>query len=479
MTDNSLQNSSKIIYDLTQKNEQIEYLLNENSQYSKLIYNLKSENFSLKSKLSHFHNLSEQLKSLQEKNTQLENKIQKLSKEILYLKKKNLEEKRNNQNKYDEDIKKIKTESEGYKSKIEMTNYLLNENHGLMEAFDKIMKDKKEILEEQDKKLRENKIISQLKISNLKKRMIDTVNETQGKVNDLNMQYTDINTKLALLQNQQLMIKYQYQNKLFNELVIKNKSLETQNFELKKELDLHKEVEISLAEKYKRIKLKFDLGNTNMTAYNNSFRKTDNNSASKGKKILLMHKKILNLENALVKEQNNLEEEKIKNESIQKIIEEKGKKYLGIFNYLEDCLKLFFNDDYLKRKKDIYIHIDMLKKGDFSQLSKEEKYSTLIILMKYLLPLIYHDRVDNKLQNTNTKFHLLNVENNIKYLIGNKKDTNHSSVFNKKIIRKKIFKKNENNLELPFNFSFHSNDNSLNPSERLSFISTKNYKKMK
>ena len=37
--------------------------------------------------------------------------------------------------------------------------------------------------------------------------MLNTVNETQGKVNELNMQYADINTKLAKLQNQQTIIK--------------------------------------------------------------------------------------------------------------------------------------------------------------------------------------------------------------------------------------------------------------------------------
>jgi hypothetical protein len=73
----------------------------------------------------------------------------------------------------------------------------------------------------------------------------------------------------------------------------------------------------------------------------------------------------------------------MKNDTIQKSIIENEKKYFGIFNYLDECLKLFFNDDYLKSKKKIYIRIESLKKGDFSQLSKEEKYATLSILMKY------------------------------------------------------------------------------------------------
>ena len=40
--------------------------------------------------------------------------------------------------------------------------------------------------------------------------------------------------------------------------------------------------------------------------------------------------------------------------------------------------------------------------------------------MKYLLPLIYHDNdMDDKYFNLKHKFHLLNKENNIIYLLGN------------------------------------------------------------
>ena len=480
MSENSFNNSSHIIYELTQKNEQIGQLINENTKYSEIIRKLQSEIFSLKGKLSTFRNISLQMKLLQEKNTELENKIQKLTNEILSITKKNKEETRKIQENYSKELKNLKKDNEGLKSKIEMANHLANENSGLTTAFDKMVQEKNEVFLQQDNITRQNKLLLKLKISKLKKRMIDTVNETQSKVNELNMQYADINTKLATLQNQQTIIKYIYQNKLFNELVQKNKSLETQNFELKKQLEIHKEVELSLAEKYKNLKENNDIRNSNLTPSNNSFRKTENDlTGKKMKKILNMNKKILNLENALVNKQIYLEEEKIRNDSLQKKIKEKEEKYLGIYNYLEECLKLFFKDDYLKSKKDIYVHIDKIKKGDFSQLSNEDKFATLNILMKYLMPLIYHDNnSNNKLfNNSNMKFHLINKENNIKYLFKNSFDRNKNSDLGKIILKKKIFKKNEKNLELPYNFSYNSFDNSLNPSERLSFISTKKSKK--
>ena len=478
MSEFPFQNSSNIIYELTQKNDQIDSLINENNKYSELVNKLKSEIFTLKGKLSTFSNLPLKLKSLQEKNAELENKVQKLTKEILIMAKKCKDENRLNERKYLEEIKKLKSENDGFKTKIEMTNHLANENNGLINAFDKIIKDKNDILLEQDKKLRENKIHFQLKIADLKKKMLNTVNETQGKVNELNMQYADINTKLAKLQNQQTIIKYQYQSKLFNELAEKNKILETENFQLKKQLEIHKEVELSLAEKYKKLKENNDLKNADLTSSNNSFRKLKKNLKGKPiKKIPNINGKILFLKNGLLNKKTELEEKKIINDSIQKQIKEKEKKYLGIYNYLEECLKLFFKDDYLKSKKNIYIHIDEIKKGDFSQLSKEEKYAILNILMKYLMTLIYHDKSNIKtLNNSCMKFKLINKENNIKYLFGNSTDMNKSSNLGKKILKKKIFTKNEKNLELPFNFSYNSFDNSLSPTERLSFISTKKTK---
>lgn len=475
MSEFSFNNSSNFIYELSRKNEQIEDLIIENSQYSQLIQNLNSEIFSLKTKLSAFRNLSHQLESLQEKNSELEKKIEILSKEILMITKESKEEKRKIQNKFYSEIKKLRKEQERYKSKVEMANYIENEKDGLMLAFNKITKDKKQILAEQNRLLHENKINSEIKMFNFKKRMTDTMNAAQGKIDELNKKYSDANTQLTLYQNQQIMIKFLHQNKLFNELRETNKNLEKQIFELKKELELHKQVELSLAEKNKKMsEEKNNIKNPNLTSYNDSSRKIKKIILNKrDKNFLSMNKKILNLKNSLLIKRINLDEEKSKNDSIQKKLKDKQKKYLGIFNYLDECLKLFFNDDYLKRKKDLYIHINEIKNGDFSQLTKNEKYATLVILMKYLFPLIYHDdKMSDRYFNLKHKFHLLNKENNFINLLGNNSVRNNDNL-DKKIFNKKILKKLEGNLELPFNFSFNSCDNSHKSIDRLSFTTTK------
>ena len=474
MSESNYQNNSNILYELTEKNYQIEHLINENNQYSQLVYNLQSEIFSLKSKLTNFNELTMQVKNLEEKNEELEKTIKNLSSEILDITKKNKEENRKTEMKFYMDLKKAKFESDGYKSKIDMTNHIVNEKNGLMNALDKVVKDKKAILIERDKILRESKINSELKIMNLKKRMMNAVNETQEKVNELNMKYVDFKTKLTLLQYQQEMLKYQHQSKLLSELTKKNKILETENFELRRELEIHKGVELSLADKYKKLKDNNDVKNANLTMNNNNnFRKTENNSLDRKNKIMLnMHKKILNLENELIIKQNDFEEEKNKMDSMKKIFKENKKKYLGIYKYLEECIKLFYNDDYLKSKRSIYIHIESLKKGDFENLSKEEKYATLIILMKYLSPLIVPND-NNDLDNIQTKFNFIQSKNNNKYLVENNNDKKRNTNLFKNLIRKKIIKKSDKNLELKYNFSFNSCDNEHYPSERLSFLSTK------
>ena len=476
MSESNYQNNSNILYELTEKNYQIEHLINENNQYSQLVYNLQSEIFSLKSKLTNFNELTMQVKNLEEKNEELEKTIKNLSSEILDITKKNKEENRKTEMKFYMDLKKAKFESDGYKSKIDMTNHIVNEKNGLMNALDKVVKDKKAILIERDKILRESKINSELKIMSLKKRMMNAVNETQEKVNELNMKYVDFKTKLTLLQYQQEMLKYQHQSKLLSELTKKNKILETENFELRRELEIHKGVELSLADKYKKLKENNDVKNANLTMNNNNnFRKTENNSLDRKNKIMLnMHKKILNLENELILKQNDYEEEKNKIDSIKKVLKENKKRNLGIYNYLEECLKLFFNDDYLKSKKSIYIHIESLKKGDFEKLSKEEKYATLVILMRYLSPLILPND-NNELDNIQTRFNFIKSKNNNRFLIENNIDRKKGTNFFRKILRKKIIKKKDKNLELPYNFSFNSCDNDHCLSERTSFINSKKY----
>ena len=120
-------------------------------------------------------------------------------------------------------------------------------------------------------------------------------------------------------------------------------------------------------------------------------------------------------------------------------------------------LKMFFNDEELKNNKELNIDIDLMKKGDFSGLNEKEKYSTLIILMKYLMPLIYSTESlndFNNLNNINLKFY------SKKKKIKISKNSNNGYNINQNIFKKIMSKKSNLNpeLNLPSKMKYNSFD---------------------
>jgi cell division protein FtsB len=201
----------------------------------------------LKSKLLNNNKLEKELKSFHDRNIQLEKEIQRLAGDILEIHRKYNDEKRKKENLYNEEIKNLKLENEKYKSKIEMVNELAREKNGILKAFDNVLQERNAILIEHDKMIREKEINNEIKVSNLKKKMIDSVNEAKSKVDELNAECLDNTTKLIYLQNSQLLLKIEYQTQHLNKLNEKNQELENKINELKKDIQIHREVEISLA----------------------------------------------------------------------------------------------------------------------------------------------------------------------------------------------------------------------------------------
>ena len=149
--------------------------------------------------------------------------------------------------------------------------------------------------------------------------------------------------------------------------------------------------------------------NNNISSRTNLF---NNNAYTR---MMNLEKKVLNLEKKLMASKKEYNSIKDRNEYVEKILKNYEKKYSGLFNFFEDCLEQFFNDEELVNNQEIYVNIDSIRKCDFSNLNKEEKYTTLIIIMKYLMPLMDSSNVLKQSQN--------NVNNvNVKYYLGNKKN---------------------------------------------------------
>jgi hypothetical protein len=414
-----------------------------------------------------------------------EKEIENLNNKIKDQKRKNEEEKKQIEQNFQDEIQQLKVVIESSSQKVEMANQLSNENQELIKEVDKLKIDQKNII---DKHVAENKqrdIKNQIKFSNLKNKMKERIDQIQAKETELNMQYMDVSTKLTLLQNHQLLIQLEYQSQQLDEITAKKEALEKKVFELTKDIEIHKEVELSLAEKNKKLKnennkLKNNSvvlnNNSNINNFNNSNSNLNNSSTDNKKsknlaintsntnniteddkssenhqvintnsfnnisttvennsnignsnfnnmlnnnaysRMLSLERKVLNLEKKLMNSKKEYNLMKDKYEYIEKILRNYEKKYSGLFNFFEDCLDQFFNDEELTNNQEIFVNIDSIRKCDFSNLNKEEKYSTLIILMKYLMPLMDSSNVlkqnqNNSANNVNLKFYLANKNN--------------------------------------------------------------------
>ena len=168
----------------------------------------------------------------------------------------------------------------------------------------------------------------------------------------------------------------------------------------------------------------------------------DNNSINTNfNKLRALERKVILLEKKLSQKTKDYNTLKDNYEFIETKLKNYEKKYSGLFNFFEESLKLFFEDEEIKNNQEIYINIEALQNCDFNAFTKEEKYSILVILMKYLLPLINSNETGN-MGNVNLKFHVntnkkfIEEMENKKYNLNNnpsekktKKQINYSHTF--------------------------------------------------
>ena len=109
--------------------------------------------------------------------------------------------------------------------------------------------------------------------------------------------------------------------------------------------------------------------------------------------------------NKIIKKKNEENENlKIKIDKLNDKLNKYFTKYKGLFNFLEDCLNEFFNDEEILNIKNINIDLENIKKFDFKAFNKEEKYSILILLMNHLMKILtfnYKSNLDNPFFVTN------------------------------------------------------------------------------
>ena len=451
-------------YTIVIKDTDIERLKEECKDKKEYIIQLEDEVTNLRKNAVNAFELEKQLRKVLAKNERLEKEVDNFNNRLIEQRKKFDEEKKILESTYNSQINHLRVTMDAYVEKVKMTNQLLIDKEKLEADLQQALDKNKEIITKNNEEMRKMIVRNEIKFSNLKNKMTENILQTKSKVTELNIQYMDVSSKLTLLQNHQLLIQLEYQSQQLDDLKEKNKKLEKEVYDLTKEVEIHKEVELALAEKNKdlsqknnsyisilnsspndNIKNKIietennynneeDKDNFNIyrktisfnnMKYNNKSNFTNNsilnsnifnngslNINNEKSRIIKLEKKLLNLEKQLVTTKKEYNDLKDKNEYIENVLKNYENKYTGLFNFLEECLKKFFDDEQLKKNKEIYINIDSIHKGDFSALNKEEKYSTLIILMKHLMPLMNSKNISykqNSLDNISLKFHEINA----------------------------------------------------------------------
>ena len=490
--------SKNLQYTITLKDNEIDMLQKENIKKKEYITGLEKEIQKLKKDYVNAYELENTIKDNHKKIEHQEKEIENLHNQINEIKLKNEEEKKIIEQNFRDEIHQLKVAIESSSQKVEMANQLSNENQELLKEVDQLKLDQEKIINKHVAENKQRDIKNQIKFSNLKNKMKEKIDQIQAKETELNVQYMDVSTKLTLLQNHQLLIQLEYQSQQLDEITAKKDALEKKLFELTKDIEIHKEVELSLAEKNKKLKsendkLKITSTNTNnnnisnINNFNSSVSNANNSTENRKNKnliintsnninmneddkssennnhpiintnsfnnisttvdynnsntannnfsnitmnnkinmfnnntytrMLTLEKKVLTLEKKLMNSKKDYNIIKDKNEYLEKILKNYEKKYSGLFNFFEECLDQFFNDEELINNKEIYVNIDSIRKCDFSNLNKEEKYSTLIILMKYLMPLmdssnvLKQNQANSSANNVNLKFYLANKKN--------------------------------------------------------------------
>jgi len=507
--------SQQIIKELN-KDSLIKKLQNEIISLSKEIIQLRTENGDLRSRVSLIYAIEQNYKIAKETIGEIRDQTNKVIRDKddeqrkLKLKieqmelEKTLEELKNNRN------------MTLYNQKMSVVHHIEMENNVYREEVDELKKKNEKLSLATKEKLESLDILNQLKFSQFKSKMIDNLKEAKNNVSKLNLEYMDLNGKITVLQNHQLLSEIEFQKEQIDNLEKENIKLKKRIFELERELVIHKKVEIKLAIKAKnnneynslniKDSVKSELNNKDINSSNTvTLLPLNNKKAINNKNILNKEKlNILLSNNDIINENSNKPNKtvsksstsynkfridsnksnniisnfttdrngiseinfkyikynkliKSKNDEIEKLniiidnLKNKLNQYIGknknLYIFLEESLNIFFNEcEETLKSKNINIDIENIKKFDFETLKKEEKYSILVLLMKYLLPLIfinYNYNIKDNLFKTSINVNLIkrNIPHNNspqKYL----KDSYLKNAFAGKKIKANLFVEN-------------------------------------
>ena len=437
---------------------EIKTLEAEISKLNTKVTSLQDEKRNLEAQIREEKSKNSQITKIQYENRNLldlikekDQKMDSLENEIISLKKENKSIKREIEKKYENEIGYYKNLNETNTTKVDNANIILKLNERQHEAILKLEDKIDEIKRADAEYQKQMQIKHENQFTNLKRKMMDHIKNAQKNMAQSNLDNLDLNTKISKLTTNQLLIELEEQSYQIEDLLKEREKNKKEIFALKTELNTHKKVEHILQEKNKRyldmVKAcdkKIEKSKKNNTNNNNSddydlIINDDNENMTNNN--FQNFKKSEKMYNKLFKDYQNL---KGVYESLRDRERSQQQKFEGIINLYKMVIDDLVNDEEFRNKKDIYVNIEEIKKGNFENFTKEEKYSILVYLMKHLLPLVNSE--NNEINSFKEKIDSVEINGNNKFM----SKTTYGDFYGAK--NRHYFNKNENRLNTIGNF---------------------------
>ena len=310
-----------------------------------------------------------------------------------------------------------------YMQKMLVANQIEMENKIYKDELEK-MKKQMELNEDNAKdKITKLEIQNLVKYKTLKSKILNNLNETKTKLANLNLKFMDNTSRAMNLQNYQLIIELEEQ-KQENEQLVKEKALLNKKlFEMKDDLDIHKKVELELAEKLKKLQSKNNSDNnntnTNINTNSNKFAKTStafapkqNNKINDDTNIIIQklkkiktlneNEKNRNLGNKKLSRKHNSYQRMNKTQFGNSFLPNKSYFYRDIsdLSVVSKNSKIFSEDRFNSNLNDIELTPDDNLLFKLKNVSNEKKYINLYNFLEKCLDNFYSD-IKSKMKKKN------------------------------------------------------------------------------
>ena len=391
--------------------------------------NLKIKNLELLKNRNYFLQIENNNKFLCEDQKMKGNRIKDLENEVLKVTENGKEESRNLQKNLESEILYYKGLNETSLSKIYAADKIIKLNETQHNIILKLENKIDEIKSENEDKMNKLELAHERHYLKLKKQMLDYIKATQQATSKSNEFNLELNSKFGILYKNQMLNELENQSKQIENLLKTKERHQKIIWVLQQEIKTHKKIEemiikknntyLNIAKKTKNMNesneflsskkiplLNFMKGNDCLTERNSNSRSIFHSLNKKEyhdyKSLEKIYKELLD-EYREIKNKYNTLKDKEKNNNI---------KYKGIINLFNDALDGLMQDEEIKSKKNIYININEINKGNFESLTKEEKYFILVKLLNNLLSLITINEKEEKL--ISLKDNIKNVEFKLK-----------------------------------------------------------------